>query len=281
MGKLVVVASLLLMMPTGQRVATDGMDVDLGVDLDVDLELVLAADVSSSMSSQDRRLQVDGFSAAFRDSDVVAAIMHGPRGRIAVTYVEWSDWQEVIIPWRVIHDQDSAFSLASLLSEIPAVQTFGSTNLTGAIGYSMLAIEENGLKGSRRVIDISGDGENNTSVPPDTVRNEAISAGMTINGLPLNNVSDNPSAKSPVTLDAYFKEHVIGGEGAFVIVADSPQEFGRAIRLKLLREIAGPAYPVGSRVSDLSSNSGNSAPEKVHSRLAALYRHPGFSPSRR
>jgi Protein of unknown function (DUF1194) len=258
MGKLVATASLLLMIPAGygislQGIATGQAGVDraavslTGVDqVDVDLELVLATDASSSMDTSERQLQAKGFTAAFRDDDVVGAIMGGPRGRIAVTYIEWSDRQRVIVPWRVIHDRSSALELASLLAQIPVDQTFGSTNLTGAIEYSTQAIQNNDIKGSRLVIDISGDGENNSRIPPDKARDQAVSAGITINGLPLNGAPDSSSEKLQVKLDTYFARHVIGGPGAFVTVVDRPREFGRAIRMKLLREIAGQPGPIGN-----------------------------------
>ena len=206
--------------------------------LAVDLELVLAADTSFSMDVDERRLQIDGYASGFRDRNVASAILSGRLGRIAVVYIEWSTSQKVVVPWTLLQNQTDIAKFADAIAKTPTNRTDGGTNLTGAIAFSAFSISSNQFAGARLAIDISGDGANNSNFPPDPVRDQTVEEGITINGLPLNRLRDNEYDPSAQPTDVYYHDHVIGGPGAFMIVANGTHDFARAIRQKLLREIA-------------------------------------------
>jgi hypothetical protein len=210
-------------------------------DLPVDLELVLAVDISGSVDEVEAQLQREGYIAALRHPHVIEAIQSGPLGRIAVTYVEWAGdyFQRTMLDWTVIEDPASAAGFADALAETPLI-TAHWTSLSGAIDYAAPLFEGNGFNGVRRVIDISGDGYNNRGRPVELARDEAVAAGITINGLPIVNDRPNPwGGNPPLDLEHYFEERVIGGPGAFIVVAKDYTAFASAIFSKLLLEVAG------------------------------------------
>jgi Protein of unknown function (DUF1194) len=210
-------------------------------DLPVDLELVLAVDVSGSVDEVEAQLQREGYIAALRHPHIIQAIQSGMLGRIAVAYVEWAGdhYQRLMLDWTVIEDEAAAQSFADALAETPLISAHW-TSLSAAIDYAVPLFEGNGVESFRRVIDISGDGYNNRGRPVERARDDAVAAGITINGLPIVNDRPNPWGGSPPKdLDLYFEERVIGGPGAFLIVAEDYTSFASAILSKLLLEIAG------------------------------------------
>jgi hypothetical protein len=214
-------------------------------DLPVDLELVLAVDISGSVDEVEAQLQREGYIAALRHPHVVQAIESGMFGRIAVAYVEWAGdhYQRTMLDWTLLDGASSASDFADALAETP-LMTAHWTSLSAAIDYAVPLFEDNGFKGFRRVIDISGDGYNNRGRPVEWARDEAVAAGITINGLPIVNDRPNPwGGRPPADLDLYFEERVIGGPGAFIIVAEDYTAFASAILSKLLLEIAGGPPP--------------------------------------
>jgi hypothetical protein len=215
--------ALLLAMPLGTTSAPAAEPVDL--------ELVLAVDASSSMTEREAWMQRHGYIAAFTDQRVVEAIRSGPLGAIAVTYIEWSgaDRQRMTIDWTVLYDTASAVAFASRIAQ--ATPARGSyTSISGIIDHAASLFAVNEYDGSRRVIDISGNGVNNNGRSPAEARNAAVAQHITINGLPISH--DDPGVK------AHYAEEVIGGPGAFLVVADSFGAFGNAILKKLVLEIA-------------------------------------------
>ena len=210
-------------------------------DLPVDLELVLAVDISGSVDEVEAQLQREGYIAALRHPHVVEAIESGMFGRIAVAYVEWAGdhYQRTMLDWTLLDGASSASDFADALAETP-LMTAHWTSLSAAIDYAVPLFEDNGFKGFRQVVDISGDGYNNRGRPVEWARDEAVAAGITINGLPIVNDRPNPwGGRPPADLDIYFEERVIGGPGAFVVVAEDYTSFASAILSKLLLEIAG------------------------------------------
>ena len=198
----------------------------------VDLALVLAIDTSGSVSNDRMTLQIHGCAHAMENPEVIAAVRAGRHGRVAVTFVEWSskDRQDQVIDWTLIEDEPSARSFAARIMEsdrsIP-----GATSIGGAIDFSVKLFPECRYRATRRVIDISGDGRANDGDRDVTVtRDDAVAAGITINGLPILEVEEE--------LDLYYHENVIGGPGAFMIPADGFESFGKAILQKLIYEIA-------------------------------------------
>ncbi|MEX0695521.1 MAG: DUF1194 domain-containing protein [Rhodospirillales bacterium] len=217
----------------------------------VDLELVIAVDISGSVDEDEAALQRQGYINAFRDPRVVDAIKHGPNGAIAVTYFEWAGkhHQLTLVDWTLIDSKEAADNFADALAFEPVM-----VNVWTSISGAMLAGEESfrrsPFKARRQVIDISGDGANNDGPPVLLAREKALASGMTINGLPI--INDKPSLygrRQIPNLDYYYTDCVIGGPGAFIIVANGFEDYGRAVRRKLILEIAGavpPARPQGS-----------------------------------
>ena len=211
----------------------------------VDLELVLAVDVSGSIDEGEAMLQRQGYIAAFRHPRVVSAIRRGPMGRIAVAYYEWAGFGhiKVINDWTIIEDAQSAQVFADRLGAVP-YETARRTGISEAIDFAVPYFECNGFSGTRKVIDISGDGPNNWGRLVIHARDAAIAAGITINGLPV--VNDRPSPRgTPPTpgLDLYYRNCVIGGVGAFMVVARDFDDFAGAVLRKLILEISGAAPP--------------------------------------
>lgn len=212
----------------------------------VDVLLVLAVDVSRSIDEDEARLQREGYRAAVSDPAVVEAIRGGMNGAIAIAYVEWAgiEYQRLVLPWTRIASQADADAWAERLAEAPRV-SLSWTSISGGIDFSRKVLAEAPFEATRRVIDVSGDGVNNSGGPVELARDRAVAEGIIINGLPI--VNDRPSfgRLPPVPLDEYYRESVIGGPGAFVIVAEDFTSFGIAVKRKLIREIAAPAGPAG------------------------------------
>lgn len=214
----------------------------------VDLLLVLAADVSRSVTEPKFRLQREGAAAAITHPEVVKAMTSGPNRRIAVCFLEWATagQQAVVVDWTAIGDGSSARAFGDRLVETP--RSFaGSTSISAAIDFAMAQLERAPFRADKRVIDISGDGNNNSGRSVTEARDEALAKGVTINAL----VILTPPGESfrpehtnpPGGLEKYFQDSVIGGFGAFTVVAESHTDFGRALTKKLIQEIAGRAPP--------------------------------------
>jgi Protein of unknown function (DUF1194) len=210
----------------------------------VDLELVLAVDVSRSMDQEEQRLQRQGYVAAFRDPLVQKAIQSGPNGSIAITYVEWAGQptQSVVMPWRILGSKTDSLAFASELAAKP-ISRARRTSISAVLQMSMELFKSSPVQGLRRVIDVSGDGANNSGGPVAAARDQVLASGIVINGLAIV-VSPGMGMYSYfdlLDLDRYFRDCVIGGPGAFVLSIKNKSEFATAIRQKLLLEIAGLA----------------------------------------
>lgn len=220
--------------------------------LEVDLELILAVDVSGSMDDEEAALQRKGYLDALTNPRVVRAIESGPHRRIGLTYMEWAGphWQRVIVGWTLVHDTQSAHAFASALAEENVI-TERRTSISAAIDHAMYLFGKSPFKGTRRVIDISGDGPNNRGRMITMARDEALAQGIVINGLPILNDRPNPwGGPPPRDLDIYYENYVIGGPGAFVMPALSFENFGQAVVAKLIREIAALPGPDNSHWAD-------------------------------
>lgn len=206
----------------------------------VDVELVLAVDVSLSMSPDELSIQRDGYVAALTHEDVINAIEDGLHGKIAITYFEWAgdSSQHIVVPWTTIASAEDAERVASRLTAQPPGSA-RRTSISGAIKFARDLFAESGYKGARRVLDISGDGPNNQGSRVDVARDELISKGVTINGLPLMTNGGAASSFSIEDLDTYYAQCVIGGPGAFMVPVNDWTQFPEAIRRKLVIELAG------------------------------------------
>ena len=209
----------------------------------VDLLLVLAADVSRSVDHVKFKLQREGYAAAIADRQVLEAISSGMHQRIALCFVEWSgsSSQKVLIEWTVIGDAAAARQFGDRLLEAP--RAFADrTSISGGLEFAMAQLDRAPFQATRRTIDVSGDGTNNSGRDVALVRDQVVEKGVTINGLvilseraiPWNPEHTNP----PGGLAKYYRDNVMGGPGAFVIVAQDFNDFGQAIVKKLVAEIA-------------------------------------------
>lgn len=198
----------------------------------VDVNLVLAVDASGSVSEERFELQKRGYSAAFRNPKVLAAIRGGDFRAISVSMLQWTGptLHVVAVPWMTVRDQGSAMALAAAIDAAPRRIFGGGTSLSGAIDYGVIMLTASPTMATRQIIDISGDGSNNIGRPAEQARDEAVKLGIRINGLPILTVEPG--------LDVYYRQSVVGGPGAFVIPAKNYDQFADAILRKLIAEIS-------------------------------------------
>jgi hypothetical protein len=214
----------------------------------VDLLLVLAADVSRSVDAKKFQLQREGYAAALSDPRVLNAIKSGAHGRIAVSLVEWSGMgsQKIVIDWTLIDGQKAAQQFGDRLLETQ--RSFADrTSISGGIDFALAQFPRAPFDATRRTIDVSGDGTNNSGRDVREARDEALSRGVTINGLVI--LSEHPlpwnpeHTNPPGGLAKYYRDNVMGGPGAFVMEARDFNSFGQAIIGKLIAEIASADQP--------------------------------------
>jgi Protein of unknown function (DUF1194) len=211
---------------------------------EVDILLVLSSDVSRSIDAPKFKLQRDGYAAAIVNPRVLQAIRSGALGKIAISFVEWSGVgaQKIVIDWTIVRDEATARDFSAQVIEAP--RAFADrTSISGGIDFAMAQLARAPFQSSRRTIDISGDGTNNSGRDVTDARDEALAMGVTINGLVI--LSERPMSwnadhtNPPGGLDNYYRNNVIGGPGSFVMVAENFNSFGQAILNKLVAEIAG------------------------------------------
>ena len=214
----------LLLLATPARAATE-----------VDLLLVLAVDASGSVTEERFVLQRQGYADAFRSPRLHQALGSGPNGAIAVTMFQWTGpgLQVPTVSWTRVSDPASAAAMAAKIERAPRTLFGGGTSISGAIDHGMRLLALAPFEAARRVIDVSGDGANNRGRPAENARDDAVAAGVVVNGLPIMAVEWN--------LDGYYRDHVIGGPGSFMIPVESFEEFAPAVLRKLVTEIAGLA----------------------------------------
>ena len=214
---------------------------------DVDLELVLLADATGSIDDDEIRFQRRGYAEAMADPDVIAAMIGGPLGQVAVTYVEWGAFgsQDVVVDWSVIAGPADVARFSEALLAAPR-RAFGRNAIGAALLKGVEMIETNEHIGLRRVIDLSADSANNWNGPGiEEGRRAALAAGITINGLAVLCRDCASGRAGGPELEALFRERIVAGKGAFVVTADGGGAFAEAIERKLLRELqlSGNAPP--------------------------------------
>ena len=210
---------------------------------DVDLALVLVTDVSRSIDDTEFTLEKQGYVTAFTSKAVSDAIRGGVIGAIAVAYVEFAGSDEVrtVVDWTVIKDRATAMNFANTLSAAPR-SFHGRTAISSGIDLAMQMLAESGVTATRRVIDVCGDGTNNAGRDVAAARDDAVAAGVTVNGLAI--INEHPVSwtyahvQPPGGLPNYYRENVAGGPGSFVLEVRDFQTFGEAMTRKLVTEIA-------------------------------------------
>jgi hypothetical protein len=205
----------------------------------VDMALVLAVDVSGSVDDQRFELQMDGVAAAFESVAVQRAVLSGPRNAIIVAFVQWANKPKLVIPWTRL---SSAADIKAFAIRIRAMRRLGGdftcmSNMMQYVADKLLPLAP--VQAGRRILDISGDGRDNCNGARsvDALRDDLVSQGATVNGLPVVTTGRDDA------LERWFADHVVGGEQSFVMPAFGYDDFGRAIQQKLISEISGLQPP--------------------------------------
>lgn len=216
---------------------------------EVDMALVMAIDISGSVDPDEARLQRQGYVEAFSDPVIIKAILGGNHGRISVAYFEWSDSyvQKLLIDWTLLDSEAAIRDFTARLARAP-ISIARRTSISGAIRYAIPLFGRAPFDTDRKVLDISGDGSNNDGGLVTDLRHDALKERIVINGLPIMNDRPNPYGfPSENDLDRYYLHCVVGGPRSFVEVAVNFEDFPRAVRKKLLQEVAdiGPRLEYG------------------------------------
>jgi hypothetical protein len=208
----------------------------------VDLELVLAVDVSYSVDSDEAQLQRRGYMEALVHPRVLQAMTGGPNKAVAIAYMEWAGnfHNRIVVNWTRIASRADAEAFVARLAAVPPSGA-SRTSISGAIDFAARMFDDNGFEGTRLVIDVSGDGRNNHGRPSYAARDDAIAKGITVNGLPIVTGSNNFGRPPEEDLVDHYRDEVIGGPGAFLVVAEGFEAFTNAVLSKLIREVAGEA----------------------------------------
>lgn len=210
-----------------------------------DLALILAIDSSSSVDDDEFSLQMAGLAAAFQDAEVQTALSANAPNGAMILMMEWSSagWQQVNIPWRRIRSQGDADALARDIADAPRLIYGGGTAIGAALQFAQQQFAELSMPVYRRVIDVSGDGSSNQGPALELSRRLMKNSGITVNGLAIINEEND--------LADYFRYHLITGIGSFSLPATDYRDFAKAIKSKLLREIA---VPVAGKPNEDSTN---------------------------
>ncbi len=215
----------------------------------VDLQLILTADVSRSIDMDEFRLERQGYASALKDPTVLSAIRSGTYGAIEICFIEWASVgeQKVVVDWTVIRDGESAAVVADQIVSAPRSYV-GHTSISDALDFAAQHFATAATKSPRRVIDVAGDGTNNSGRSIQEARDAAVALGITINGLAIINLNPNfgyvAHTQPPGGLPNYYRENVTGGPGSFVLQIDDFHSFAEAMVQKLVTEIAA-APPTG------------------------------------
>lgn len=205
---------------------------------ELDLLLVLAVDASGSIDPDEFRLQREGYAEALTHPAVLAAITGKPRGAIAVAMVEWGapGGAATVVDWMRVQDAASARALAEAVLEAPRSRQ--SWNAIGdALDHCARMLLAAPFRAAEKVIDLSGDGPDLRSLrPAPAARDDAVAAGIAINALAVAAAGQVTRRGEP--LAETYRREVIGGPGAFVLTAEDRRDIARALRAKLIREIA-------------------------------------------
>lgn len=203
------------------------------------LALALALDISTSVDAAEYELQRQGLMAALGAPDVKAAIL-GPAGPVALAIYEWSGTrhQTIKVDWTLIDSEARLSGVIATLGGISRSDSEFPTGLGQALGFGAILLR-NAPACERRVIDVSGDGVNNDGYPPASAYRHFPFDGVTVNGLVIVESGPDPTgAYKSVDVADYYRREVIRGPGAFLEIAEGFEDFERAMRRKLLREIA-------------------------------------------
>lgn len=226
---------------------------------EVDTALIVAVDVSNSVDDARYKLQMEGIAQALEDPGVIQAIVGGAKGGILFSMITWADQAKVNLPWTRISNAEEAKAAARRVRALPR-QGGEFTCMSRMMRFvSDKIVPQIPAKAVKVVLDVSGDGRDNCNEqePVENVRDELVSYGVTVNGLPIlegnEGEGEGPggvptqsylppapgegeNGKTP--LEDWYRDHVKGGPGSFVLTANGYSDFGRAIRQKFVLEVS-------------------------------------------
>jgi hypothetical protein len=214
------------------------------------------------MDPEEQQLQREGYITALTSVEFMQALKAGMHAKVAITYVEWAGPfdQKILVPWRVIDGPETADGVANDIARAP-YRRASRTSISGALQFVKPLFDSSGYNGIRRVVDVSGDGANNSGPPVTLVRDDVLAGGITINGLPIMLKRPNTFTMDIENLDVYYEDCVIGGPGAFIVSIHNREQFKEATRTKLVLEVAGrtperPVVPAQARPPRISCTIG-------------------------
>lgn len=207
----------------------------------VDLELLIAMDVSHSVTAAEHLAQIEGVARAFEHPRLINSIRNLPGGRAAVALMLWAGPENhlLAVPWTLVDDTQSAAAFARAIrrQNEPPWKGLSFTAIGDALLEGAATLSSNRFKGTRRVIDISGDDPSNQGVDVSDARDQVVLQGIVINGLPI--LQDRREHEDREKLVRYFEKHIVGGNGHFVIPTIDFHDFPRAMLAKLITEVSG------------------------------------------
>lgn len=211
----------------------------LGQTEQVDLALVLAVDVSESVDAARFTLQMDGIARALELREVQASVLSGPHQSMLLALVQWSNRPVLSLPWALLTSGADVRRFAARVRRLSRASN-GFTCMSVALrSVADKLLTQLPVPAEHVVVDVSGDGHDNCNPleTVDQVRDELAATGITVNGLPI------LEGDEAATLEAWYRDHVIGGPNAFLVPAASFDDFERAIRRKFVTEMS--AVPCG------------------------------------
>lgn len=200
----------------------------------VDLALVLAVDVSESINAERFSLQMQGIAAAFESADVQASVLSGTHKSMLIALVQWSNRPFLVLPWTLLTSADDIRGVAARVRRLRRADS-GFTCMSLALrSIADKVLTQIPIPAEHLVVDVSGDGRDNCN-PQETVeqvRDSMVADDITVNGLP---ILEGDEAE---TLETWYRDHVIGGPGSFLLPALGFDDFERAMRRKFVVEIS-------------------------------------------
>lgn len=204
----------------------------------LDVNLATALDVSDSMMRHEEWVLLEGLGRALTHPAFLAAALAGPHGRVGFSAFLWADEADarVVVPWSVIGSAADAARVAAILRAIPR-RWVGSdgppgperlTDISGALRFGQRLLATAPHPSELAVFNLCGNGVDNVGEAPDRARDRAVAAGTTVNGLV---IGEAPKAF------AYYRDHVAGGPGSFVMQAAGPERIAEAMLRKLLLDL--------------------------------------------
>jgi hypothetical protein len=213
---------------------------------DCRLALVLALDVSGSVDPMEDGLQREGLAHALLAPEVIQAFLHDEP--VAVFVFEWASISyqaDLTTDWQIVRSEEDLARIAAIIDTGRSPEgearraTSGGTAIGEALVHAALALSR-APDCEARIVDVSGDGENNAGIGPEIVYENSLLDGVTVNALIIDRLRAKVLQPQQIRLVNWFQAHVLHGPGAFWIVAEGYLDYERAMKTKLLRELGTP-----------------------------------------